>query len=40
MLVGQSIKPQSRTLAEVRGITCVIVDYDRLRGLEVTPTLF
>jgi RecB family endonuclease NucS len=34
MFVAQSIKPQSRTLAESRGITCVEFDYDQLRGRE------
>jgi RecB family endonuclease NucS len=33
MFVAQSIKPQARTLAESRGITCVEVDYDALRGI-------
>ena len=32
MFVAQSIKPQARTLAESRGIVCVEVDYDALRG--------
>jgi RecB family endonuclease NucS len=32
MFVAQSIKPQARTLAESRGIACVEVDYDALRG--------
>lgn len=32
MFVAQSIKPQARTLAESRGIDCVEVDYDELRG--------
>ena len=32
MFVAQSIKPQARTLAESRGITCVEIDYDSLRG--------
>ncbi len=32
MFVAQSIKPQARTLAESRGISCVEVDYDALRG--------
>ncbi|MEY4032156.1 MAG: endonuclease NucS [Actinomycetota bacterium] len=32
MFVAQSIKPQARTLAESRGIMCVEVDYDELRG--------
>ena len=34
MFVAQSIKPQARTLAESRGITCVEVDYDELRGIK------
>ena len=33
MFVAQTIKPQARTLAESRGITCVEVDYDELRGI-------
>jgi hypothetical protein len=32
ILAAQTIKPQARKLAELRGITCVVVDYDRLRG--------
>jgi RecB family endonuclease NucS len=32
MFVAQSIKPQARTLAESRGIVCVEVNYDELRG--------
>ena len=32
MFVAQSIKPQARTLAESRGIKCVEVNYDELRG--------
>jgi RecB family endonuclease NucS len=34
MLVAQEIRPQARTLAKDRGITCLIVDYDALRGLD------
>jgi endonuclease len=34
ILAAQSIVPQARTLAESRGIRCVILDYDELRGLE------
>jgi RecB family endonuclease NucS len=34
VLAAQSIVPQARTLAEDRGIRCVAVDYDVLRGLE------
>jgi RecB family endonuclease NucS len=32
--VAQAIKPQARTLATDRGIACVEVDYDQLRGIE------
>jgi endonuclease len=32
--VAQQIKPQARVLAGRRGITCVEVDYDALRGIE------
>ncbi|WP_041452039.1 endonuclease NucS [Hoyosella subflava] len=31
---AQQIKPQARTLAEDRGIRCVVLDYDALRGAE------
>jgi RecB family endonuclease NucS len=31
---AQLIKPQARTLAEDRGIRCVTLDYDALRGIE------
>lgn len=34
LLAAQLIKPQARLLAEDRGITCVEVDYDELRGIE------
>ncbi|CAN5629026.1 endonuclease NucS [soil metagenome] len=34
MLAAQEIKPQARTLATHRGIACVVVDYDVLRGLD------
>jgi endonuclease len=34
LFAAQRIKPQARTLAEERGIACVEVDYDALRGLE------
>ena len=34
IFVAQSIKPQARVLAEARGIECVEVDYDELRGIE------
>ncbi|MBJ7307656.1 MAG: endonuclease NucS [Acidimicrobiia bacterium] len=34
IFVAQSIKPQARVLAEARGIECVEIDYDQLRGIE------
>jgi RecB family endonuclease NucS len=41
VLAAQSFKPQAKVLAADRGITCVQLDYDDLRGLESnTPTLF
>ena len=41
VLAAQSFKPQAKVLAADRGITCVQLDYDHLRGLESsTPTLF
>jgi len=41
VLAAQSFKPQAKVLAADRGITCVQLDYDELRGLESTvPTLF
>ncbi|MGJ7906982.1 endonuclease NucS [Actinopolyspora sp. H202] len=35
VFAAQQIKPQARTLAEDRGIRCVTLDYERLRG--ITP---
>jgi hypothetical protein len=34
ILAAQTIKPQARTLAEDRGMRCVVLDYDALRGLD------
>jgi RecB family endonuclease NucS len=34
ILAAQAIAPQARTLAEDRGIRCVVIDYDELRGIE------
>ncbi len=34
VFAAQLIKPQARTLAEDRGIRCVTLDYDTLRGIE------
>ncbi|UVE95731.1 endonuclease NucS [Dietzia sp. B32] len=36
VFAAQIIKPQARTLAEDRGIRCVTLDYDSLRGIEST----
>jgi RecB family endonuclease NucS len=41
VLAAQSVKPQAATLAEARGLRCVEVDLDVLRGLrEPELTLF
>jgi RecB family endonuclease NucS len=41
VLAAQTVKPQARTLAESRGIRCVEVDLDELRGeREPELTLF
>ena len=32
--IAQEIKPQARVLAEDRGIECLVVDYNELRGIE------
>jgi RecB family endonuclease NucS len=41
VLAAQAIAPQARVLAESRGIRCVVVDYDVLRGSRVPDlTLF
>ena len=34
VFAAQQIKPQARTLAEDRGIRCVMLDYDALRGTD------
>lgn len=34
LFAAQQIKPQARTLAEDRGIRCVTLDYDLMRGLD------
>jgi endonuclease len=36
ILAAQAIAPQARTLAEDRGMRCVVLDYDALRGIEST----
>ncbi|MFB9661059.1 endonuclease NucS [Glycomyces mayteni] len=42
VFAAQAIKPQARVLAEDRGIRCVVLDYDDLRGAvdESQPRLF
>ncbi|HEU0130728.1 MAG TPA: endonuclease NucS [Mycobacteriales bacterium] len=41
VFAAQEIKPQARVLAADRGIACVAVDYDDLRGLDpAVPRLF
>ena len=40
VLAAQQIKPQARTLAEDRGIECLVLDYDAMRGMEDKNTLF
>lgn len=37
VFAAQEIKPQARTLAEDRGIRCVTLDYDAMRGVEGGP---
>ncbi|MBX6722863.1 MAG: endonuclease NucS, partial [Dactylosporangium sp.] len=34
VFAAQAIAPQARVLAEDRGIRCVVLDYDALRGIE------
>jgi RecB family endonuclease NucS len=41
IFAAQEIKPQARTLAEDRGIACLVLDYDDMRGIETgAPRLF
>lgn len=34
VFAAQQIKPQARTLAEDRGIRCVVLDYEAMRGVD------
>jgi RecB family endonuclease NucS len=34
VFAAQQIKPQARTLAEDRGIRCLVLDYDAMRGVD------
>ncbi|MGQ0842905.1 MAG: endonuclease NucS [Sporichthyaceae bacterium] len=38
VFAAQEIKPQARVLAEDRGIRCVVLDYDALRGVDDTDS--
>lgn len=41
VFAAQEIKPQARTLAEDRGIACLTLDYDDMKGIESgAPRLF
>jgi RecB family endonuclease NucS len=41
VFAAQEIKPQARVLATSRGIECVVIDYDAIRGIEPdVPRLF
>jgi RecB family endonuclease NucS len=34
IFAAQEIRPQARVLAEDRGIRCVVLDYDAMRGAD------
>ncbi|GMA36679.1 hypothetical protein GCM10025876_28830 [Demequina litorisediminis] len=38
VFAAQEIKPQARVLAEDRGIRCLLLDYDAMRGAEDPTT--
>ena len=40
VFAAQEIRPQARVLAADRGIRCVVLDYDTMRGIEREGTLF
>ena len=41
IFAAQEIKAQARTVATDRGIECLVLDYDSMRGMKTeTPTLF
>ena len=40
VFAAQEIKAQARVLAEDRGIRCMTLDYDAMRGVETGNTLF
>lgn len=40
VLAAQSVTPQARVLAGNRGIRCVVLDYDAMRGMDPEGVLF
>ena len=38
VFAAQQIRPQARVLAEDRGIRCVVLDYDAMRGMDDPST--
>ena len=38
VFAAQEIKPQARVLAADRGIACLTLDYDALRGVDDSST--
>ena len=40
MFAAQETKPQARVLATDRGIRCLVLDYDAMRGVEREDTPF
>ena len=40
VFAAQEIRPQARVLAEDRGIRCVVLNYEAMRGVEPEDTLF
>ena len=40
VFAAQEIRPQAKVLAEDRGIRCVTLDYNAMRGIELEGTLF
>ena len=38
VFAAQEIKPQARVLAEDRGIRCLVLDYDAMRGIDTAHT--
>ena len=38
VFAAQEIKPQARVLAEDRGIRCVLLDYDEMKGVDTAHT--